>query len=318
MHFQSVPQICPVCREGKNFNFIRDYRKKKYNFSLFECRLCEVQFWTPFKSPSAEWYKDLYQKTKEYELNQGLKANINRGYHKNFLKKYKDSINGAKILDLGCGRGEFIAELRKRGSDVWGIDFDKNAIEIAKKNFGLKNAYAMSFADFFGSQNICQFDFVTFFEVIEHIDNPLEFIQNVEKILKPGGKIVLSTPCRDRFLANLARWDFPPHHLVRWNRESISNLFEKIDFEISDINYQEQFKHLLAAFNEKFRLDLVEKTMRGTKSKPTIITKIVYFGARLKEYIIGTVPAAILWVVSKATGRNNGIMLIELKRRVNS
>ena len=133
--------------------------------------------------------------------------------------------------------------------------------------------------------------------------------------MKNDGKIILSTPSRERFLVNLAPWDFPPHHLTRWNKTAISNLFQKINFVISHIDYVEQFKLLTAAINEKFRLELVKKVARISKGSRnnTIFVKIVHFGAYLKEYILGIIPATFLWIVGKITKRNGGTMLIELK-----
>ncbi len=310
MPFQETPKICPICQEGKQFKFIEDYQRRSDKFSLFECKSCETQFWMPFENPGAEWYG----KSNRYEIIDILKPKIYKEYHKRFLSIYKNFPQNTKVLELGCGTGEFLAELQKRGCQVWGVDFDKNAIKVAKKYFDLKNVFALSFDDFFQRRDLPQFDVITFFEVIEHLDNPLEFIQNVKKILKPDGKIILSTPCRDRFLVGLAHWDFPSHHLTRWNKTAISNLFQKINFSISQIDYVGEFRTLVAAFNEKFRLRLVNKVTKvsAQKEKMNILPKLIHFGATLKEYIIGSIPAFFLWVVGKIRKRNQGTMLIKL------
>jgi len=313
MPFQQPPKICPICQEGKLFKFVKDYRSKSGKFSLFECELCKIQFWTPFKNPGVDWY----EKQDSFTARGILRYKIYRDYHKKFLKLYKNLPPNIKVLDLGCGISEFIAELQKRGCEVWGVDFDKNFIEIAKKNFNLKNVYTMSFDDFFQKQDIPQFDIITFFEVIEHLDNPLKFIQNAKKILKPGGKIILSTPERERLLVNLAHLDFPPHHLTRWNREAVSNLFKKINFGISHIEHIGQFGCLMSAINEKFRTGLVNKTAELSKgnNKKLVMVKLVHLGGNLKDYLIGGIPAIFLWLFSKLTKHENGTILIEFKKR---
>jgi SAM-dependent methyltransferase len=311
MSFQDKPKICPVCQEGKYFKVIQDYRNQYGTFSLFECTLCETQFWMPFKNPGTEWY----EKSNKYKIiSDAIKPKIYKDYHKKFFKIYKNFSKNTKILDLGCGTGEFIAELQKRGCEVWGVDFDKDAIEVAKKYFKLKNVYNESFEDFFQRPDIFPFDIITFFEVVEHLDNPLKFIQNVKEILKSDGKIILTTPCRERFLVNLASWDFPPHHLTRWNKKALSNLFRKINFSISQVNYIGELKLLMAAFNEKFRGRLVNKVAQFSENrgKIKIFAKLIYFGALLKEYTLGFIPAIFLYILAKMIRRNQGTMLIEL------
>ena len=57
--------------------------------------------------------------------------------------------------------------------------------EIAKERFGLENVYAVSFEDFLKRTDLPSFDIITFFEVIEHLDKPLEFILSVKRLLNP-------------------------------------------------------------------------------------------------------------------------------------
>lgn len=307
------PKICPVCFVGTNFTFIRDYDLKKNSFSLYQCRSCNVQFWLPLKAPNYKWYKE----ANPYKVRELAGSRISRGYHKDFLRRYKSFPKNTKVLDLGCGTGEFIAELEKRGCNVWGLDFDREANKIAKERFGLENVYFLSFAEFFQRRDLPKFDIVTFFEVIEHLDNPLEFIKNVKKILKPRGKIVLSTPYRERILANLNNWDFPPHHFTRWNEEAIMNIFKKCGFYITQIQYTEQLKIISESIIGKFKTGLVNKSLIavGGKKNSLVFPKFIYFLGRLKDLILGKFPAIFLWVFSKIVNRKNGIMLIELEEK---
>jgi len=306
--------MCPVCKEEADFKFIQDYQNEWGKWSLYECSKCEVQFWMPFKAPGKEWY----QSCVGYIVQNIERPKLSRGYHRKFLKIFGKIPKDIRVLDLGCGRGEFLAELKKRGCEVWGVDFDKNAIKVAKSYFGLRNVYAMSFDDFFKLSNLPRFDIITFFEVIEHLDNPLEFIENVVKLIKDEGSIVLSTPSRDRILVNAIKADFPFHHLSRWNEKAISNLFRKFNFRIVRVEYVEQFQFILDALSERLRFGLVAKTIQNKGSyigEKKLLTKIVHSAAYFKDYFLFGLPAFILFLIGKLKKQKNGDMLVWLKKQ---
>jgi len=312
MAFQNYPSVCPICKEGKQFLFIRDFQEKEHRYSLYQCLDCQVQFWEPMKNFNSEWYED----NNPYKIRDILVPKIFRGYHKSFLKKHNSFSKGTKILDLGCCTGEFLFELEKRGCQVWGVDSDKEAIRIAKKHFALKNVFAMSFAEFFKKKDLPKFDIITFFEVIQYLDNPLQFIKSVKNLLKPNGTIVLSVPCRDRMMVNSNNWDFPhTGSFTRWNKTAVLNLFKKYNFTIVSVEYLEQFKILSEVFSGKFSTDLVNKSIAILENKKrfTIIPKIIYFLAFFKNYFVSAVPVFFSWSIGKITKRNNGIILVELQ-----
>ena len=174
------------------------------------------------KNPGSQWYEG----TSDYGIKDIVVPKIQRGFHKKFLQRHRQFPSGTTVLDLGCGSGELMAELEKRGCSVFGVDFDKKAIEIANKHFHFKNIFAQSFEDFFQRNDLPLFNYIVSFEVIEHVQDPLEFVKNAKKLLKPEGEIVISTPSRERVLSNWNTWDFPPHHLTRWNKEAIDNIFK--------------------------------------------------------------------------------------------
>lgn len=328
MSHQNPPNLCPVCKEEAYFKFIQDYKNKWGEWSLYQCSKCEVQFWLPFKNLGRNWYGN--ESRDGYEiayLNREIgKPKIFRGYHKQFLKSFPKNVKNTKVLDLGCGTGDFIADLQKRGCEVWGVDFNKNAINYAKECFGLENIFLMPCDEFFQLSNLPKFDIITCFEIIEHLDNPLEFIREAGRLLKPEGIIVLSTPSRERLLVNLPKWDFPPNHLTRWNKKAISNLFKKINFKIANFQYVEEFEVLYGLMVEKIRFGLVAKVKKALKNKETAVKKgttiekynlfikIIRLGAHIKDYLMGGPPAIILFLVSKIMGHRDGIILVSAKK----
>ncbi|OGQ05105.1 MAG: hypothetical protein A2W61_03220 [Deltaproteobacteria bacterium RIFCSPLOWO2_01_44_7] len=99
---------------------------------------------------------------------------------------------GAKILDLGCGTGITVDFLSRRGFlDVYGCDISTTLLEIGKRK-GIKNLFLIEEVVLpFPSHS---FDFVTMFDVIEHMDNYGDNLREIFRVLKPGGVVFISYP----------------------------------------------------------------------------------------------------------------------------
>lgn len=96
-----------------------------------------------------------------------------------FLKRFP--IKQGKLLDIGCGHGLFLERAKNVGFEVWGTDFDEKSIKCAKKR-GLENVYNFSSEDFvnFAKEKKLKFDVIVFNAVLEHLDRPKIFIDNIK------------------------------------------------------------------------------------------------------------------------------------------
>jgi 2-polyprenyl-3-methyl-5-hydroxy-6-metoxy-1,4-benzoquinol methylase len=105
----------------------------------------------------------------------------------NLLSSHGD---GRTILDVGCGKGDFVDAAIEQGYLCEGIDLAEPAVDIAR-GFGLP-VYRRDFY----SEEIKEgsWDMVTLFEVIEHLPDPLGFVKRAESVVKPGGLIYITTP----------------------------------------------------------------------------------------------------------------------------
>jgi 2-polyprenyl-3-methyl-5-hydroxy-6-metoxy-1,4-benzoquinol methylase len=164
-----------------------------------------------------------------------------------------DSIKpGATVLDLGCGNGALLSTFRGRGWTLYGTDFSESGIRIAAQSFpeihfiqaDLSNPQAslpQALEDLAGNV-----DLILSTEVIEHLYYPKQFLQRSFRMLKPGGKIILSTPYHG-YLKNLAlaasgemdrhftvMWDHG--HIKFWSRKTLTEAltdagFRDIEFD---------------------------------------------------------------------------------------
>jgi len=129
----------------------------------------------------------------------------------------------SKVLEVGCGFGEFVRRLRNDcGIDALGLELNQSAVAIGKKN-GIP-ILPHNLADF-SLQHPSTFDAVCGFQVLEHVNRPREFIESALKLLKPGGKLIFCVPNAGSFLRHTQNLlDMPPHHMLRWSIESFESL----------------------------------------------------------------------------------------------
>ena len=97
---------------------------------------------------------------------------------------------GDKLLDVGCGRGDFAKGFKDLGIKVFGIDREKGNSEILK-DIEFKTAEIERDSFLFDSE---LFDFVFSKSVIEHLFEPEHFISECRRVLKPGARIIMMTP----------------------------------------------------------------------------------------------------------------------------
>ena len=124
------------------------------------------------------------------------------------LKKFKNqaeivakhlSLQKAKVLDIGCGGGLFLSLLKQAGTEVTGIELSDSRAQYAKTKHGLEIDKRPIENEFWQKGYANHFDAVTLWDVIEHVNYPLEALQSAANVLKHGGLLLIDTPCRDSF-----------------------------------------------------------------------------------------------------------------------
>lgn len=147
-----------------------------------------------------------------------------------------------KIVDLGCGLGGTLQIFRRLnpGAKLIGVDFSQVAIDRAAgymrqdKNINFINCDLSS--DF--PRNISGVEVVYTSQLLEHLDKPVEFLKNVEKILSPGGVVIISTVYRKpwaKYIYKNRRGEnvLAPDHINEYNDpEKLLDQVKKAGFEI--------------------------------------------------------------------------------------
>lgn len=306
------PQQCGLCKIRTSFAL-----KEKFNrYSLWECPKCFGQFWFPMISPAADWY----EKDERYSFRNQNPLKKPERNHEEFLKDLPAQ-NG-KLLDIGMGTGNFLAAAVKAGYDGYGIDFDRNAVEAAGKIFGLKNVYVLGIDGAVEKFGNGYFDVISMFEVLEHVDNPSDFIEKTKLLLKDEGYLAISVPYR-KALNILKPHDKPPRHLTRWDEKAIKNFITERGFEIIRIKIiPVSLSYLITKFHFWCRgflsFNLINK-MAKEDSAEAILKKDNFKWlrrlARFKDYLFFWVPAVLFLFFIFITGKR-GLGLYVLTKKV--
>jgi len=232
-----VPK-CPICETlVEDSSYTETYTSPFNNqeYKKYECPNCELHWWEPLKI-IPEFYESEVFGGYIISFHEGLSLGLS-ALHKPFFIHFPKNVKG-RLLDIGCGDGVFLKEAQKHGFEVWGIDFDSKSIETAKKSLGVDTLFAMSLEEFYeyAKKNNLTFDVITFFEVLEHQDNPKRFLEIVKELLKPGGYIAGSVPNRESYFViernkDPQEWvDRPPHHFLRFSKKSLEKVLHILEF----------------------------------------------------------------------------------------
>jgi len=179
------------------------------------------------------------------------------------------------ILDVGCGNGYIASQLSAMGHNVIGIDASYDGIAIARKahpdvRFEVYSAYDDL------TDVVTETDVVVSSEVIEHLYRPKLFLENVFKVLRPGGYVILTTPYHG-YLKNLAlslfdHWD--KHHTVEregghikfFSEKTLTRMLQDCGFTKATFNNAGRVRWLWKSMVCRARKPLSENTKSGSNN----------------------------------------------------
>lgn len=135
------------------------------------------------------------------------------------------------VLDAGCGAGYGAEALAKAGAKkVFGVDIAPNSIQYCRENYSRQNltfkigdAARLDFRDNF-------FDLIVAFETIEHIKDYRQAISEFYRVLKPGGKLIISTPNKAVYSPGTKK-PFYPFHFHEFYLEELQKMLEPFQIE---------------------------------------------------------------------------------------
>jgi 2-polyprenyl-3-methyl-5-hydroxy-6-metoxy-1,4-benzoquinol methylase len=254
--------VCDFCG-GSNTDFLFDARDRLYGcegvFTYVKCRNCGLVYMNPQISPDeiGKFYPDDYapHRSKVEHLRAGRNSQIVRLKNapvvrnlRNIRKQFLDNVKivssvrrklnkQSKILDVGCGSGKFLNQIRNEtGCQVYGVDISESAVTAAAAEYGI-DVFKGYITEAPFPPNF--FDIITAWWSLEHVPNPSEVLQKMHNLLKYDGFCIIGVPNIDSFNGRIFKdkWYHLdcPRHLHIYSPDTITKLLNKTGFVVTRI-----------------------------------------------------------------------------------
>jgi len=241
---ESEKIICKVC-EGKNitlrYDGVKDinFNMTDRKFNWFKCKNCgSLQIYSvdTFKEDLSKYYENYDPHTHELKLVSKFSISpISLVINK--IKSLKDINSNFSVLDVGCGDGNLLFNLRNSfpNSSLYGIDFNVESTKKKLKSFNI-NLIEGSLADIGFNE---KFDFICNSQLLEHLENPSDLINLISSNLKKNGIAFLDVPNAESrsfkiFGRNWVHLDTPRHRIL-YTPTSLTSILIKNRFNVIEV-----------------------------------------------------------------------------------
>jgi SAM-dependent methyltransferase len=235
----NLGNCCLIC-SSKKIHY--DFSIEK--FRVEECSDCGIMRLNPQPSDQelAKIYSENYFLTSDDDAEgqshvSALKSSTAERYL-NLLENYAGAPLKGTLLEIGCGYGDFLAKAAEKGLTVTGVEYSSHATKIAADKLGNRGEVITGEISQL-LQQTKRYDYIVFADVLEHVRNPREFLQQAYSLLNENGIAVAIVPSTDSLSARLMnnKWmEFKPEHLWYFSRSTLRRLFYSENFERSKVH----------------------------------------------------------------------------------
>jgi len=263
----------PINKENALELFLKckDYTVSNKTFTLLKDRVSDILITNPqpkiedlYKYYESDEYishtdsnKTLFDKIYQIAKNYAIKRKVK------LVSEFKIQNSKFKILDIGCGTGDFLNACKKNEYIVKGVEPNKKARVLAKSKLGILSSKSDNFYEDLPkvyekiNEVDIKFDVITMWHVLEHVQNLEDYIKKLKTILKPNGTLIIAVPNYKSYDAKYykefwAAYDVP-RHLWHFSKKSIKILFKKENMIVEKILPMKMDSYYVSLLSEKYK-----------------------------------------------------------------
>lgn len=284
-------------------------------FDIYECSVCDASFASPFLSneliynyiydqvdsiPGYTRYGRFAELVLKVKSPLDVLANLENAYWavRESLKDVVDK-KSVSVLEIGSGLGYLTYSLNRAGYKTTGLDLSREAVKKAKERYG--EFYEAGDLFSVSKEREKYYDFIIMTELIEHVENPKDFIEASLFMLKDGGKLILTTPNKTKSHKGIV-WqsDVPPVHLWWLAEKSVIKIAESFSKKCEFIDFT-NFTRKISEYDTNVSMERLQASLpRLSKSGKVMEGKGV---KNLKSKILGVRIHTLLAYIKLRIGK---------------
>ena len=270
---------CPLCRSESSRE---EFRKKSFHYH--RCQACRHVFVHPLPAEEENRaYYDLIHTAEYLEESRDWFQLLARK-RMDLLSDVTGDLSPIRLLDVGSGHGFFLAEARQRGWDALGIEVSAQPRQFAKRELGL-DVVGEDIERSWPRLGDREFDVITFWHVLEHLERPDEVLLEAVSRLGRGGVLVLNSPnlasAIYRFVGRHWSWIYTPGHLQYFSPAALRDWLGKAGVEIVQSETWTDAPNLYFLFEEAILLRIKDRLEKSKRRSFRLK------GNRLSQYLAG-------------------------------